>query len=307
MLTKNNTGQLQSRRKFINTGMQAAAGVALLTVPGTSQADSFFTSSRQYKVQEVIDIILKEIPKADLKNTVDTIKAGSKDALVTGIVTTMFSTVEVIRKAIGLKANFIIAHEPTFYNHADNMNLVKANEVQQKKLELLNDNNITVWRSHDTWHAIKPDGITYGVIKKMNWQSYHQSNSKLVNLPASSLKEIVKQFKQNLGINHLRVIGDLNQSCKKIALLPGAWGGREQISTIIEEKPDLLVVGELSEWETAEYVRDARLLGNNLSLVVLGHAFSEEPGMLWMAEWLQPKLAGITVTHVPSGEPFTWL
>ena len=41
-------------------------------------------------------------------------------------------------------------------------------------------------------------------------------------------------------------------------------------------------------------------------MIVLGHVFSEEPGMEWLAEWLQPKLPGIPVLHIPSGEPFIW-
>src|SRR5687768_18188792 len=39
---------------------------------------------------------------------------------------------------------------------------------------------------------------------------------------------------------------------------------------------------EVAEWETSEYIRDARAQGLQRSLVVLGHAQSEEPGMRWL-------------------------
>jgi hypothetical protein len=68
-----------------------------------------------------------------------------------------------------------------------------------------------------------------------------------------------------------------------------------------------LIVGEVSEWETAEYIRDANLLGSKIALIVLGHALSEEPGMEWLVEWLQPKLPGTKIIHIPSGNPFTWV
>jgi putative NIF3 family GTP cyclohydrolase 1 type 2 len=74
-----------------------------------------------------------------------------------------------------------------------------------------------------------------------------------------------------------------------------------------QEKPDVLIVGELSEWETAEYIRDARSFGKKTALIVLGHAVSEEPGMDWFAEWLQPKIKTLKVTHIKSGDPFTWM
>ena len=300
-----NNQLLASRRKFINTGLKAAAASTLLSVPGTSTAANLFSAG--YTVQDIIDIILKAIRTPLQAGTVDTIKAGSPANKVTGIVTTMFPTIPVIKEAIRLKANFIIPHEPSFYNHADKMNLVENNEVQQKKLQLLNDNNITIWRAHDSWHAIQPDGISYGIVKKTGWQQYYKKEEKTFTIPPQQLKDIVSHLKSTLGIAHVRVIGDLSQSCKKISLLPGAWGGLNQIKTAVDENPDLLIVGEASEWETPEFIRDARSLGFNISMIILGHAVSEEPGMAWMAEWLQPKLSGITVTHVPSEDPFTWL
>jgi hypothetical protein len=69
----------------------------------------------------------------------------------------------------------------------------------------------------------------------------------------------------------------------------------------------LLIVGELNEWETAEYIRDFRYQGGKTSLVVLGHSVSEEPGMQWLLPWLQPKAPGVKITHVPSGDPFNWV
>ncbi len=117
----------------------------------------------------------------------------------------------------------------------------------------------------------------------------------------------MQHLKTSLGIDHLRVIGDPAQACARVALLPGAWGGPRQVGTAEREKPDVLIVGEVSEWETAEYVRDARLLGRTISLIVLGHAVSEEPGMAYFVEWLQPKLPEIKITHVPSNNPFRWM
>ncbi len=92
-----------------------------------------------------------------------------------------------------------------------------------------------------------------------------------------SLVKIVNHLKSSLKIQKVKVIGDLSQQCKRIALLPGAWGGQRQVSAAENENPDLLIVGELQEWETAEYVRDARSFGKNISLIILGHSVSEEP------------------------------
>jgi putative NIF3 family GTP cyclohydrolase 1 type 2 len=295
------------RRRFIANVFKTTAATAFTAAPGMSIAKDFFMRKGAYTVQDVIDLILKEIPGAPFQQTVDTIKSGSPDAKVTGIVTTMFATIDVIKQAAQLKANFIIAHEPTFYNHIDDINWVADNHVVREKQALLSKNDITVWRFHDYWHAHNPDGIGYGVLKRTDWLQYYKPPELVLNIPRTSLNGITLHLKSSLGIERVRVIGDPAQTCERVALLPGAAGGQMQIALVEKEKPDVLIVGEVHEWETAEYIRDARILGNKTALVVLGHALSEEPGMEYLVEWLQPKLNGIKITHVASNNPFTWV
>lgn len=299
--------EIAARRKFISDTLKIAGGTILLSSPSIAQAGNFLLPNKEYTVQDVMDIILKEIPEAPFAQTVDTLKSGDASQKVTGIVTTMFPTVEVIKKAIKLKANFIIAHEPTFYNHADDPNWVADNTIVKQKQELLSKNNIAVWRFHDYWHTHKPDGVGYGVLKKAKWLQYHKPNERIISIPPASLLSITKHLKSSLGIDHVRVIGDLKQTCSRIALMPGAASGQSQVSIIEKEKPDIIIVGELREWETAEYIRDARSMGSKTALIVLGHSVSEEPGMEYLESWLQPKLSGIKVTSVPSNSPFTWV
>jgi hypothetical protein len=104
------------RRDFINTVSKAAGGVALTSVPFITNAH-ISAGMVQTTVGDIMDLFIKQVPGAPFNDTVDTLKAGSRDTKVTGVVTTMFATVAVIKKTIELGANFIIAHEPTFYNH----------------------------------------------------------------------------------------------------------------------------------------------------------------------------------------------
>jgi putative NIF3 family GTP cyclohydrolase 1 type 2 len=288
-----------SRRAFVATG-------SLLLLPSIAMHQS--KEFRPFTVQQIIDVILKNINVPPILNTTDTIKAGSPDQLVTGVVTTMFATLPVIKKAVELKSNFIIAHEPTFYNHMDETQWLEKDEVWQFKNELLKKNNIAVWRFHDYWHSNQPDGVLMGVLTAMGWEKYYDAGkAQIVTVPPISLKEIVVLAKTKLGITNLRVIGDLSQVCRRIALVPGAAGGRRQMQLIQSESPDVLLCGESPEWETVEYIRDAQDAGIKKSLIVLGHAVSEEPGMEWLVQWLKSKVPGITITHVPSGNPFKWM
>jgi len=306
-LSEQNNDHYFERRDFITTALKAAGATAFLGMPVLSRAAKYAEATTAYTVQEIINIILKEIPGAPFAETVDTIKSGSANQQVTGIVTTMFSTIKVIEEAAKLKANFIIAHEPTFYNHTDDINWVANNEIVKKKQELLKQHNIAIWRFHDYWHASRPDGISAGVLKMAGWEQYYQPGEKVLKIPPASLKNIIDHLKSSLSITHVKVIGDMEQVCKRIAILPGAAGGQKQISLVEKEKPDVLIVGEVHEWETPEYIRDARSFDSKTSLIILGHSVSEEPGMQFLVEWLQPKIPGMKITHIASGDPFTWV
>ena len=293
---------LLNRRDFI-TG-----SVAALTASTFVHSNILARTTQSMTIQQVIDVIVKEIPGAPFEKTVDIVKTGDANQPVTGIVSTMFATIEVIKKAIALKANFIIVHEPTFYNHADETAWLEKDKVYQFKKKLLEDNNIVVWRFHDYWHTHNPDGIRMGVLTALDWKKYYDPmNPRLVVIPALKLKDIIALAKAKLGIQKMRIIGDLNHMCQRILLMPGASGGRSHIQALAEVQPDLLICGEVAEWETAEYIRDSREMGTKRSLMVLGHAQSEEPGMNWLVSWLQPKIKGITITHVPSNNPFTFV
>jgi putative NIF3 family GTP cyclohydrolase 1 type 2 len=302
----NAAGEAWRRREFLSNVLALLAGSSLLTIPHRAGAAN--VSHGDLTVRQVIDRILAEIPGAPFDKTVDTIKAGDADQPVWGIVTTMFATDAVIEKTIQLGANFIIAHEPTFYSHTDETDWLGDDEVLRYKKDLLDKHGIVVWRFHDYWHAHRPDGILMGVLTALGWETFYNANEPhIITVPAISLGDIVKRAKKQLEIEKVKVIGDLSQSCQRIVISPGAAGGRAQIGQLQKYHPDVLIVGELNEWETAEYVRDSRYQGGKMSLVVLGHSVSEEPGMQWLLPWLQPKVPGVKITHVPSGDPFNWV
>ncbi|MGN8072463.1 Nif3-like dinuclear metal center hexameric protein [Mucilaginibacter sp. 22184] len=297
--------QDQSRRKFIYNFTKVAGVAALMASPVISHADNFFAAP--VTVGEVMDMFISQVPGAPISNTVDTLKAGSRDIQVIGIVTTMFATIEVIRKTIALGANFIIAHEPTFYNHQDETIWLANDDVYRYKAELLKQHNIAVWRNHDYIHSINPDGVRMGLLKQLDWEGYYNSAAtSVMMLPATTLSSLIGHLKQKLFIDKVRYIGDPKQSCQKILLMPGASGGTRQIQAMSKEKPDVLICGEIQEWETAEYARDAQAKGKKLSLIVLGHIASEEPGSEFMATWLKEKLPGIKITHIPSNNSLSF-
>jgi putative NIF3 family GTP cyclohydrolase 1 type 2 len=110
--------------------------------------------------------------------------------------------------------------------------------------------------------------------------------------------------KARLGLATLRVVGDLDQACQAVALLPGAPGPKNQIGVLGLPEVDAVITGEIAEWETSEYARDAARQGLAKGLIVTGHAASEEPGLRWIVPWLEERLPGVPIRFVPTSSAF---
>lgn len=308
-MLQSNTPAPLCRRAFLTQATALAGTSLVLARPGSNLAPRGKTTNASLTVGQVIDLILKEIPGAPFARSVDQLRSGRIDQSVTGIVTTMFPTIEVIEETAKAGANFIIAHETPFYNNDDQTDWLVHDDAYQYKMALLTKYGIAIWRFHDYWHAHKPDGIIMGNLLKLGWAGYYDPASpRLLTLPKSmSLMAIVDLTKQKLGIPSVRVVGNLKQECRTVYLAFGYMDSKRQIAAIQEYKPDLILSGETREWETVERVRDGQQMGQKTALLVLSHAVSEEAGMDYAATWLQPKVPGVKVLHIASTNPFTFV
>ncbi len=298
--------QKSDRRTFIkNTGASLVGasllGGSLFTTAGALAHGQ--PQAGELTIQQVIDKIISQIPGGRMEQTVDLVKQGDASQKCTGIVTTFMATAAVIKKAADLGANFIITHEPTFYNHLDNTDWLENDPVYQFKKKLIADNGIVVWRFHDYWHRHQPDGILEGYLETVGWKKY-QKDGVICHVPQATVKDIALHMKSKLNLTRPFIVGDANMKCTKVALLPGAWGGSNQISFFSKNDVELMIVGEVAEWETSEYVRDAAFAGLKKGLIVLGHQVSEEPGMKYLVGWMNKHFPDIKTTHVAAEDAF---
>jgi len=260
-------------------------------------------------IASAIERIIAGMPERIAASAVDTVKQGELHHPLTGVVVSFMATRTVIGIAAASRANLIITHEPTFYNHLDETAWLDADPVYHDKKRYLAEHHLVVWRLHDHLHRGWPDLIAAGVLHQLGWEKrIDASRPGVVVLDQQHLAAVIQHLKTRLEIRQLKVVGSPTDRCSRIGLLPGAAGGRRQIALLSQNDIDTLICGESPEWETCEYVRDARAAGLNKSLVVLGHANSEEAGMAALATHIRPWLpADIPITHVPAGDPFLFM
>jgi hypothetical protein len=99
------------------------------------------------------------------------------------------------------------------------------------------------------------------------------------------------------------VVGNPNAKVRRIQLGVG-------YATPAVNNPDIDVVvsGEQQETDgnldSPEYALDAVSLGITKGWIMLGHAISEEQGMLEMAQWVKSFVPEVPVELIRGGDPF---
>lgn len=254
---------------------------------------------------DIIQLIIKKTGSDILPNTVDVIKEGDPSTQVTGIITTMFATMEVLREAVNRNCNLIIVHEPLYYNHTDATTQFQNDAVFLEKQKYIRDNKLVIWRFHDYIHRIQPDGILSGMVVKLGWQQYVvDGHLQQFKLPETTLEGLLKMLKQKFQKNGFYVVGDPQLKLTNVRLAPGAPGSSSHIRALENEDVDVVIAGESPQWETYEYMRDAVSQGRKKAIVFIGHISSEEAGMDFCANWLKDFI-NLPVTFIESG-PSYW-
>ena len=273
----------------------------------------FFASSggraqQAVTAQQVIATMREAAHITVAPNTVDTIKAGDPATVVTGIATTISPTMEVLRHAVAAGDNLIVTHEPSFYNHPDATDLYPNDAVLAEKMKYIADHHLVLFRWHDGAHARQPDFIMEGWKAKAGWSTAHRAAGEpmLYTSAPVTLGALAAQLRKATGAQVVRVVGDPKLTVSKIAYAPGAPGAARQIKVLERDDVEVLVGGEVPEWETISYALDASEQGRHKALILMGHYTSEEPGMQTVADWLKTLLPTMKVDFIPAGEPY-WL
>lgn len=290
------------------------------------------------KIQEIIDSIQSYSRGLDqdgapinLKTTRDQVLFGNTDAECTGIVTTCFASVDVIRKAIALGANLIISHEALFWNHGDHTDWLEEeqNEVYLRKKALLQEAGIAVWRDHDYIHSGVPDGnggwydgifkgffyetglLPYYVPKAGAPVQYRGMPIKLYFPQGITVRELAHKIIVGANLNGIRTIGNPDTVVHSVAIPMHQIGfaDKQTISIINKTHIDCLITMELIDYTTNEYMRDGSMLGDPKAILAVGHFNVEEPGMKYMLKWLPAAIGNqdIPMHFVQSGDMNTFI
>lgn len=284
-------------------------------------------------VKEVIERIKGEsgasIPDGQ---TCDILTAGDPEMEVAKIGSTFMATVDVVKEAIAQGINFIITHEPTWFNGLDKTAWVQDDPVYLEKKKLLEEHHIAVWRYHDHMHMGHRDQIYTGFEEEFGWEKYRVpvTDTKryketdagaeqfwaqfggIYQIPGTTLRGLAEFFKEHAHMDVVQIVGNPDMPVERVSVLVGGGSlglGREEAPMIqmCKENVDVAICGDITEWTLSAYVRDAAMMGMNKGMLVLGHERTEEWGMRHLTGWVESVTGGIPTIFLDAGEPFTYI
>jgi putative NIF3 family GTP cyclohydrolase 1 type 2 len=255
---------------------------------------------------EVLDRIRKNLGAPWREATYrDTFKFGGPDTPVTGIATTAFVTVDVIRKAAAAGLNMIIPHEATFWSDRDDVATVSGDALYQTKVDLMRKHNVVVFRLHDHMHVQRPDFTYVGSARVLGLESRYETapGSHRFVVPETTLGALASDVRRRTGARALRVVGNPRAKVRRIQLGVGYATAPVNAGDV-----DVIISGEQQEadgaFDSPAYVLDAITVGVAKGWIMLGHVISEEAGMFEMAQWIRGLVSEVPVQLVRAEEPF---
>ncbi len=125
----------------------------------------------------------------------------------------------------------------------------------------------------------------------------------LYDIPPATAEETVALIRSKLNLRGgLRAVGDRKATVRRVLLFPGAMTPATMWQRYSEV--DMIVAGEVREWENTHYAADMFTSGEKRTLVTVGRVVSEEPGMRACADWLKTVVKTVPATWIGAGDPY---
>ncbi|RPJ45766.1 MAG: hypothetical protein EHM21_09145 [Chloroflexi bacterium] len=243
----------------------------------------------------------------DLDKTVDTFKAGDPESEIRGIVVGWMSYTWALQRALELGCNAFITHEPTYYDHYDRDERIFQMPGVREKQRWIEDSGLVILRCHVLWDQMPEIGIpaSWGDWLDLGPHVAGEGYYRVYDIAGKTAMQVAQQIArrvQPFGQDAVELIGPPDRPVTRACIGTGAitpfLGMRAQYGA------DLAICTDdgLTYWRDAAYAID-----NDLPIIVVNHAVSEEAGLMNLAKHLEVNFKEIPVHHIPQKCMFQWV
>jgi putative NIF3 family GTP cyclohydrolase 1 type 2 len=230
---------------------------------------------------------------------------------------------DVLKQAVKSGANLILSYEPTFYGRQDGPRpatpppsaaapgrggrgafggIAADDPVYQGKKDFIDKNRLVVFRLFEHWRSRKEADMTTGLAEALGWSKNRiKPDDALYEIPSATCEDVVAQVRKKLNLRGgLRAVGDRKAKVRRVMLCPGPM----PVATIWQRyaEADLIIAGEVREWENTHFAADLFTAGEKHGLVTIGRVASEDPGMRVCAAWLKTVVKEVPAQWISTGD-----
>lgn len=275
----------------------------VLTTAGTLVAGRVIhAGQRALTAGDVADRIRDNVGVPWRATSTDGIKAGSPATIVTGIVTTTMATMDVLKRAVAARRNFIVSQEPTFYAANDQAGPRENDPVYRAKQAFIDEHQLVIYRFNDHWNARRPHEPSTALAGALGWAKYTAPDAEQIyRIPRTTFGALAANVRQLLNMRGgMRTLGRADMPVTSVLVSAGTTDIPNTTANL--PHADVLISGEPREWEVVPYVADTWAAGSGKGLIVVGRYVSEEPGMKACAAWLHSFIPDVPVESMSIGD-----
>ena len=254
------------------------------------------------KAKDMLEHFLSRANWVDRSDTVDRIIVGDPETEVRRCSVTWIPSFAAIRAAVKQKADLLLVHEPTFWDHRDAS--PESKPACSDKLRFILEHGLAIIRNHDCWDGWPEIGIPWTWARLLGLEGKpavvgphaYQQRYDIDPIAFGKFAAKVARRTATVGQPTVEAVGDPKKRVSKIGIGTGCYCN---IFKFIEMGCDCCIVcddGENNYWRGVQYAEDI-----GVSVITVNHGTSEEPGMVALARYVKEHFKGVKVTHIPQG------
>ncbi len=256
------------------------------------------------KVNDVLEHFLSRCDWIDREKTVDRVIIGDSAKEVDHCLVTWMPSLKALQTMVERGINFMICHEPTFWNHRDDK--PDSDPGSKEKQEFIEKHDLVIVRNHDCWDKWPDIGIPWswaeflgieGAPVEIGANGYqHRYDIEPVGLDEFAGR--IADSCRSIGEPMVQVTGGSDMKVSRIGIGTGCGC---DIKTYIEMGCDCSIVCDDGScyWSNIQRAED---LGH--PVIRVNHGTSEEYGMVTMTKYINDNIDGLTAEHLPHGSTF---
>ena len=204
---------------------------------------------------------------------------GDSDIEVSGVGVMWMPTAPALSKAADERLNMLVVHEALFFVEQRspwyNEPTTWAKLANRRRIKILLDNGMCVYRCHSNWDACPKYGVVDSIAEKLGFvkEVARSRFGRVYEINPVSLEEFAETIRRRLDDLVVRFVGDPEVVITKVAPLVGGFGGNqfnmpEEASSMGAEA---MILGDMVEYIAIH----ARELG--LAVIETLHSATENP------------------------------